>query len=280
MFKCLFIFIAFIISHTSINAQSKGSLFIIGGGTRTPQLMQAMLVTAQLKKEDYIVVLPMASSQTDTAFYYFKKSLSGLSANPIVNFNFIKGQKPNMARLDSLQNARLIFIAGGDQSRFMQAVLHTPVYEAIHKAYAAGATIAGTSAGAAVMSRYMITGSELLGDTAYQSTFRKVWHKNIEFDEGLGLLDSVIVDQHFIVRSRYNRLLSALATFPAYPCIGIDESTAIIIRGNKVSVTGHSQVILFTKPEGLQITDKGLIKFTDIKIQLFTPGDVFELNYK
>ncbi|MDQ3682135.1 MAG: cyanophycinase [Bacteroidota bacterium] len=279
MVKHFFIFTAIILTHTSLNAQSKGNLFIIGGGTRTPRLMQAMLATAQLKEGDYIVVLPMASAETDTAFYYFKRSLANLSANPIVNFNFKKGQKPNMPRLDSLQKAKLIFIAGGDQSRFMQAVLNTPVYDAIHKAYANGATIAGTSAGAAVMSRYMITGRELLGDTAYHSTFRKVWYKNIEFEEGLGLLDSVIIDQHFIVRSRYNRLLSALASFPTYPCIGIDESTAIIVSGNKVSVTGSSQVILFTKPEGLQVTDKDLIKFTDLKIQLFTHGDVFELNY-
>ncbi len=279
MVKYLLVFITFSAYHI-VHAQPKGNLFIIGGGTRTPQLMQAMLATAQLKKEDYIVVLPMASAETDTAFYYFKKSLENLSSNPIVNFNFIKGQKPNKLRLDSLQKAKLIFIAGGDQSRFMKVVLHTPVYEAIRKAYAAGATIAGTSAGAAVMSRYMITGRELLGDTVYHSTFRKVWNKNIEFDEGLGLLDSVIIDQHFIVRSRYNRLFSALAAFPTYPCIGIDESTAIIVSGNKVSVAGHSQVVLFTKPEGLQINGKGLIKFTDIKMQFFAPGDVFELTYK
>jgi cyanophycinase len=280
MVKHLFSVIAFIVSSTSLMGQPKGNLFIIGGGTRTPQLMQAMLATAQLKKEDYIIVLPMASAETDTAVYYFKRSMVDICSNPIVNFNFIKGEKPAKTRLDSLQKAKLIFIAGGDQSRFMQVVLNTPVYEAIHKAYANGATIAGTSAGAAVMSRYMITGRELLGDTTYQSTYRKVWQKNIEFDEGLGLLDSVIIDQHFIVRSRYNRLLSALAAFPSYPCIGIDESTAIIVNGSNVSVTGHSQVILFTKPEDLKITGEGLIKFSDIKMQLFTPGDKFELNYK
>ncbi|MFN2438213.1 MAG: cyanophycinase [Chitinophagaceae bacterium] len=166
MIKLFFLFIKLIIVHATLSAQQKGSLFIIGGGTRTPQLMQAMLTTAQLKQEDYIIVLPMASAETDTAFYYFKRSLKDIGANPVVNFNFIKGQKPSKARLDSLQTAKLIFIAGGDQSRFMKAVLHTPIYEAIHKAFANGATIAGTSAGAAVMSRYMITGHELLGDTS------------------------------------------------------------------------------------------------------------------
>src|SRR4051794_25051208 len=110
----------------------------------------------------------------------------------------------------------------------MRVVINTPVYKAIHAAYQNGATIAGTSAGAAVMSRYMITGKELVGDTTSNATFKKLRNKNIEFEEGLGLLQFDIIDQHFIVRSRYNRLLSALARFPAFTCIGIDEATAII----------------------------------------------------
>jgi len=180
--------------------------------------------------------------------------------------------------LDSLKHAKLIYIAGGDQSRFMNVVLHTPVYDAIHTAYANGATVAGTSAGAAVMSRYMITGKELIGDTAYNATFKKLRDKNLELQEGLGLVDSAIVDQHFIVRSRYNRLLSALAKFPDYPCIGIDESTAIIVHGNTATVTGESQVIVFRNPKGLKITDKGLIKFSDIQLSIYTAGDEFSIK--
>ncbi len=72
MVKHFFIFIAIILTHTSLNAQSKGNLFIIGGGTRTAKLMQAKLATAQLKEGDYIVVLPMASAETDTHFITLK----------------------------------------------------------------------------------------------------------------------------------------------------------------------------------------------------------------
>ncbi len=73
------------------------------------------------------------------------------------------------------------------------------------------------------MSQRMITGQQLLGDTSYAATFKKLWSGNIEFGEGLGLITSAILDQHFIVRSRYNRLLSAIAAYPRLYGIGIDE---------------------------------------------------------
>jgi len=274
-----FVFLSSLFTNGQENKPAPtGSLFIIGGGRRSPELMQTMLQTAQLKKDDYIVVLPMASAETDTAYFYFKKSLNNLTIQPIVNFNFTADKQNNKDWLDSLKGAKLIFIAGGDQSRFMKAVLNTPVYDAIHQAYKNGATIAGTSAGAAVMSKHMITGNELRGDTAYNSTFRKVWDKNIEFTEGLGLMSSAIIDQHFIARSRYNRLLSALAQFPDWPSIGIDEATAIIVQGNKVSVAGASQVVVLSNPKDLKITDKGLIKFKNVQFAIYTAGDEFSLD--
>lgn len=269
----------FLFSTLDIFSQSapKGHLFIIGGGKRSPELMRSMLTTAGLRPQDYIVVLPMASEETDTAFYYVKSSLEHLCSNTIADLNFTKEKVQDKKWVDSLQHAKLIFISGGDQSRFMNVVMNTPVYTAIHKAFENGATIAGTSAGAAVMSKYMITGNELRGDTAYHENFRRLWNRNLEIKEGLGLLPNAIIDQHFIMRSRYNRLISAIAQYPTIPCIGIDEATAIIVSGNKVKVAGDSQVILIRHPEGLKITDKGLIKFNDLHFAIFTAGDEFAL---
>ena len=275
--KPLLFFIALIYCTQSFS-QAKGNLFIIGGGNRTPSLMRSMLSTATLSANDYIVVLPMATEEPDTAFYYFKISIDTLCNNALVKFNFTEKETNYKSWLDSVKNAKLIFITGGDQSRFMNIVLHSPVQQAIQQAYKNGATIAGTSAGAAMMSRYMLTGNQLLGDTTYESTFPKLWYKNIEIKEGLGLLDSAIIDQHFIARSRYNRLFSAIAQFPSLPCIGIDESTAIIVHGNNVSVAGESQVIVFSHPKNLTVTQKGLIKFDDIQMHIYTAGDTFQLK--
>ena len=258
--------------------QPKGNLFIIGGGDRSLQLIQKLVSTAQLSAKDYIVVLPMATVEPDTAYYYIKTELEQACSNTIANLNFTKKDTSNKKWLDSLQHAKLIFITGGDQSRFMDVAGHTPIQQAILKAYNAGSTIAGTSAGAAMMSSHMLTGNHLLGDTSYHETFRQLRDKNIEIQEGLGLLTSAIIDQHFIVRSRYNRLLSALAKYPRLPCIGIDESTAIIVHGKNVTVTGESEVILFSDLKNLRITKQGYIKFDDVKMSVYTEGDHFQLK--
>lgn len=254
----------------------RGKLFIIGGGDRPPSLMQALAKAAALKENDFAVVLPMSGAAPDTSFYYFKEDWKPVSDKAIYNFNFTPGKTNNKHWLDSLKKAKLIFITGGDQDRFMKVVLNTPVYDAIHEAYKNGATIAGTSAGAAVMSKYMITGNQLT-DTVYKPTFRKLIAENIEFKTGLALISNAIIDQHFVVRSRYNRLLSALAAYPSLACIGIDEETAIIMEGNKVSVAGTGQVIVMKQPEGLLVTTDKLVKFKDVQFSIYTQGDVFIL---
>ena len=256
------------------SASPKGKLFIIGGGDRPPSLMRSLLNTASLGPNDYAVVLPMSSSEPDTSFYYFKEDFRPVSDKSLVNFNFTSQNVNDKKWLDSLQHAKLIFITGGDQDRFMKVVLNTPVFDAIHAAYKNGATIAGTSAGAAVMSQNMITGKEF-NDTVYRATFRKLQDQNIEIKTGLGLITNAVVDQHFIVRSRYNRLLSALALYPTLACIGIDEETAIIVQGNKVKVTGGSQVIVMKNPRALKITANKLVKFSDIQFSIYTDGDEF-----
>ncbi|RZK16906.1 MAG: cyanophycinase [Pedobacter sp.] len=262
------------------NAQSKtakGNLFIIGGGNRSDELMKQMLHTAELKPSDYIIVLPMASEVPDVGFGTLSAQLQKLDPRTIKNFNFARHDVNDKKWTDSLANAKLIYILGGDQSRFMNVVLNTPVYAAIHKAYQNGATIAGTSAGAAVMSKYMITGKQLL-DTVYKETFNKLWDKNIEFSPGMGLLENTIIDQHFLKRNRYNRLISALAAHPDLVCVGIDESTAIIVHGNKATVAGESQVIRLANPKGLKKTDKGLLKFKQAEFGIFTEGNVIDIK--
>ena len=92
------------------------------------------------------------------------------------------------------------------------------------------------------------------------------------------MLSTAVIDQHFIVRSRYNRLLSALAKFPTLTCIGIDEETAIIIQGNNVEVAGVRQVVVMRKPEQLAITAGGLIKLKEMQFSIYTNGDRFKID--
>lgn len=142
---------------------------------------------------------------------------------------------PSLAE-DILQ-ADGIFMSGGDQARLMAAIWETPVLGALHQAFHfRGACIGGTSAGAAVMSRHMISqGAALLRP-------RK---DAIDTDIGLGLLPAAVVDQHFSERRRLARLLSALAQRPDLLGVGIDEDTALVVeRGRAIEVIGKGVVTL------------------------------------
>lgn len=278
--KKITIILLALFANLLVSAQTKtGKLFIIGGGERSDALMQQLLTTAEMKDKDYVIVLPMASEIPDTGFNFLSSQLRkiGSPSRLIRNFNFAKHDVNDKSWNDSLANAKLIYILGGDQNRFMKVVDNTPVYAAIHQAFRNGATIAGTSAGAAVMSKFMITGKHLVEPEA-KDGFNKLVDKNIEFAKGLGLLSNTIIDQHFIKRNRYGRLISALAAHPDMIAVGIDESTAIIVKGNQAQVAGESQVLRLANPKGLQKTSKGLIKFNAAAFSLYTAGDVFSVR--
>lgn len=256
----------------------KGKLFIIGGGDRSDALMKQVLSIADLTKKDYIVVLPMSSEEPDSSFIFFKTQMIKLTSNPVVMLNFNATTAQNKALTDSLQKAKLIFISGGDQVRFMNVVHNTPIKTAIQKAYENGSTISGTSAGAAVMSEKMITGNQKL-QKEYSGTFDNIRYDNLETSEGLGLLKTAVIDQHFLKRNRYNRLLSALVEFPALTGIGIDESTAIIVRNNQIEVAGESEIIVVRNPKGiLKAKQNNLISIESLQMSIYTAGQKFNIK--
>lgn len=256
---------------------SRGTLFIIGGGSRPSSMVDRIVKESGVDKGGYGIILPMSSAEPDSAIYYSKRQFTKLGIDNIYGLDFQKDEHLTKIKLDSIKNARLIYISGGDQNRFMDIVLGTKIEASIHEAYNHGSLVGGTSAGAAVMSKIMITGAEKK-HPEYASTFRNIESDNIETKTGLGLIDNVIIDQHFVKRSRYNRLISAVLEFPKKTGIGIDESTAILVQGNTVEVVGESQVIVLKNPNGMsskysdKLGGKGLI------MDIYLPGETFNLE--
>jgi len=255
---------------------AKGSLFIIGGGSRPDSMVQKMITGSGVDKKGYVVILPMSSELSDSAIVWSSEQFweNGLDSAAVVGFNFKKDVNPSRQRIDSLKNASLIYISGGDQRRFMDIVESTQIADAVHEAYKNGCMIAGTSAGAAVMSKMMITGDELKYED-YRSTFRTLEAQNIEIAEGLGLLEHVVVDQHFVWRSRHNRLLTAILQYPDVTGIGIDESTAIWIKNNEAEVIGQSQVLVFSNPQASVKEKNGKLGGENLRLDVYLPGDLF-----
>ena len=254
--------------------QAPGALFIIGGGSRPAELVSRMIDEAGLRDKGYAVILPMSSAEPDSAIIWSGEQFHDQGIDRIAGFNFLPGEKPSKTWIDSLRQAALIYISGGDQTRFMDIVVDTPIMEAIHHAYGQGAVIAGTSAGAAVMSEKMITGDELR-HPEYRPTFPVIEAENLVLKPGLGLLTTAIIDQHFVWRSRHNRLITAVLDHPGLTGIGIDESTAILVKGNNAEVVGVSQVIVYRNPTRSRTQYEEKLGGQNLRLDIFLPGDTF-----
>jgi cyanophycinase len=139
--------------------------------------------------------------------------------------------------VQAILEADAIFITGGSQSRLMGVLRDTPAMTALHHAHRhLGRCIAGTSAGAAAMSRHMI---------AQGPAVRRPRKDVVGTGTGLGLLPAAIVDQHFSERGRLARLLSALAQRPDLLGVGVDEDTALVIESQEaIEVIGSGAVTL------------------------------------
>jgi cyanophycinase len=135
----------------------------------------------------------------------------------------------------AIERATLIWMPGGSQSRFMDAIAGTGLDDLIRLRHRAGVAVGGTSAGAAVLSGVMITGDADLQSIRAGKTVTR---------DGLGLWPEVIVDQHFLRRQRVNRLISVLLDRPKLVGVGIDEQTAVIVHGTRLEVVGQSSVVV------------------------------------
>ena len=132
-----------------------------------------------------------------------------------------------------LRDATGIFLTGGNQLRLSSTIGGTLLAEAVLERFRAGAVVAGTSAGASAMSSHMI---------AFGASGGTPKHRMAALAAGLGVLPSVIVDQHFQQRNRYGRLLSVIAQNPSLLGLGVDEDTAGVVGPDHVmEVIGRGQ---------------------------------------
>lgn len=254
----------------------KGKLIIIGGGSRPDALVERIIKESGLREGGYGIILPMSSEDPDSAVWYAQQQFVKKGLKNVYGVDFKKEKTYSTAKLDSVRNARLIYISGGDQMRFMDVVQATDIERAIRDAYKRGALVGGTSAGAAVMSKIMITGNELKHPD-YSSTFRTIEPGNIETKSGLGFIEHAIIDQHFVRRSRYNRLISAVIEYPEMKGIGIDEATAILVSGNTAEVVGDSQVIVFENPKRSRLVKGNKLSAKGIVMNIYLDGERFEI---
>jgi cyanophycinase len=216
------------------------TLLIIGGAE--DKMGRALVLRRFVRlaggQKSRIVIIPTASSFVDEVVAAYTAVFTRLRAGADIQVvhapSRAAAHDPELVA--RIGNATGVFFSGGSQLKLSQYYVGTPVGDAIHAAYQAGTVIAGTSAGASIMSRFMIS----LGDEGLTPRQRAS-----QLTAGLGLLENVIIDQHFDQRGRYGRLMSLVANSPNLIGIGIDENTATEIHDERtMTVLGAGGVFV------------------------------------
>lgn len=146
----------------------------------------------------------------------------------------------------AIEEASGVFFTGGEQIRITTLLGGTKVDAALHTAHERGLVLAGTSAGASMMSSTMIVDGRA-------ETNPRIGI--VDMAPGMEFIDGVVIDQHFAERGRLGRLLSAVAQYPHHLGLGLDEDTAIIVRGNELLVLGRGAV---------SVVDAGALSFSNL----------------
>ena len=232
-------------------------LVILGGGARPPEALARFVAWAG-GVSARVLVLPWASGEPGESCEALLAELAPhrpgeAACGPHATLDATGRAEPldaarKKAAFDGLARATGVFFTGGDQARIMDVLADAELVAAVKARFAAGVVVAGTSAGAAVMSPRMITGE---GD------FTVIDGDAVEVRPGLGLVDGVIVDQHFVRRQRENRLFGLVLKHPAERGVGIDEETALLVTsGRYAEVLGKGPVMLVDAkgPDRLEIT--------------------------
>lgn len=222
---------------TRRRSDAAGTLVLIGGAS-TPQgaALRTFVERSGAGHGGRIVGLTAGAADPTAAALAWKEDLALAGARnveiPIVDRRD-RAQDPRIAEM--VLAADGIFLGGGDQVLLLSRLGGSRVGRAIAAAYARGAVVCGTSAGAAALSETVLAGDE--PDTAGDVG-------ELHLGPGFGLLGfSSVVDTHFSRRGRLQRLFRRVAENPELLGLGIDEDTAFVVRGHLGEVVGRGSLI-------------------------------------
>lgn len=254
----------------------KGNLLIVGGGD-TPAEVQARFVTLSGGPgKARIAILPMASTKFDEEVNEVMEDFRRLGAETqILNLSHTDAQNEAIAK--QLGKFDAYWFSGGDQLRLSSILVGTAALDTIERRHQEGAMIGGTSAGASVMSSVMLTGRWRKPHNEEEAEQLNIAKGMKEVAKGFGIMKGAIIDQHFMKRARYNRLLSAVLDHPQLIGVGIDEETALLVRSDGIwEVLGKYYVKVFDARRAHIIDDAGpLAKASDIRLHILPAGSEF-----
>jgi cyanophycinase len=248
----------------------RGRLLIIGGAAG-PDLL-ARFVELAGGPAARIVVIAAASATPAAAEATHAETFTALGAGWVRALRIATRIDANAADVEpALREATGVFFTGGDQERITAMIGGTATDSVLQSLVASGSVVlAGTSAGAAMMSGTMIVEGDARG----------VSRASVRTGPGLEFLPGVLIDQHFAERGRINRLLSAVALYPHELGLGIDEDTAILTDGEHFEVLGTGAVTIVDAGAAahIRVPRRGPIALAGASIHVLPAGCTFHLT--
>lgn len=223
----------------SVWPDTVGRLVAIGGAEdkESEAEILARLLSLAPEGNGQVTVIATASGIPDEVVATYAAVFERLGAGRFQTLGIRTRQDAaDPERVDVIERSGVIFFTGGDQLRLTNVLGGSPVLAAIRERFKAGAVVAGTSAGAVALSTTMIYN----GGAA--DALRK---GGVKMTSGLGFVDNMIIDSHFLARGRVTRLMAVGATNPEHLGVGLGEDAAVIIHPNRVlEAFGSGHVIL------------------------------------
>lgn len=257
-----------------------GSLLIIGGHEDKVGecLILRQFIDMAGGKNSQIVVIATATGQPRLVGNEYRQLFSSLGVAAVTIMAVADREAANQQeQAEIIKQATGIFFTGGDQLRFTSILGGSAVDAAIRAAFRQGAVIAGTSAGAAVMSETMIVAGNS-NDTPKKSS--------LIMAQGMGFLAEGVVDQHFAQRGRINRLLEAVAQNPHVLGIGIDEDTALVVGPDRLCQVIGSQTVTIIDGKSIiysNISESNRyqpLAISNVLLHILPAGFGFDLNLR
>lgn len=214
----------------------RGTLIMAGGG-RLPRAAMRAFVAAAGGPEAPIVVVPTALP--GDALRARLPVLRALRAAGARNVSVVHARIPaEIARpsfLEPIDRARGIWFTGGRSARLVDAYAGTVALDRFRAVLARGGVIGGSSAGASIQAGYLVRGDPF--------DIREIMAEGRE--RGFGFLEGVAVDPHFNQRGRHPDLSALRRRHPRLIGLGVDENTAILVRGATLTVLGRGCVAIY-----------------------------------
>jgi cyanophycinase len=256
----------------------QGTLVIIGGAEEKNDKCEILRKVTELagQREASLVIMTAATEMPEVVGEDYRRTFKRLGVKKTIVLNITSREEANDTNLlKCIEDATGIFFTGGDQLRITSLLGGTSAYEKLHEAYNRGVVIAGTSAGASVMSSTMI----VEGDSEKSPQMN-----TLKMSPGMGLINGVVVDQHFAQRGRIGRLLTAVAQNPYVLGIGLDEDTAIVVGANEQFEVYGSQTVTVVDGENITATNVSeskpneFLTLTDIRLHVLAAGYGYDLK--